>query len=191
MDAEKEIKARLVQIISLFEKEEEPLTEKIISSEYNAAVRQLQQAKQLKNEQLLKNILSNAIQNFNKAIDFEKNHRRLMSFWGLVMCYDYLGEKEAVQQIVAEVKKEEIHIPLLEKYGPAITRVSAYGGYFVSSLMTRKNNFAGPVVKVTEQSVKEQQQKLAHKIHSFNELKKKIINDFNTENKTIIEKDNS
>ena len=154
------------------------MTEKIITNEYNAAIRQLQQAKQLEDEQLLKNVLSNAIQNFNKAIDFEKNHRRLMSFWGLMMCYDYLGEKKAVQQIVDEVKKEEIDIPLLEKYGPAITRVSAYGGLFLSVLMTKKNNSSGPVVSITEKNVKDQQQALSLKIKSFNELKKKI-----TENK--------
>jgi tetratricopeptide (TPR) repeat protein len=170
------IKGRLDKAISLYLDVEESVNDKVISSEYNSAIRLVQQAKEINDIGLQRNILSNAIGNFNKAIVLEKNNRLLMSYLGLIMCYYFIGEKKVVRQIIDEVKNIKINFPLTEKYAPIITRISFYGGAIASAVFMKKSPNSGGIVHVTEQIAKDQQQKIDDKIRNFENLKNQILN---------------
>jgi len=154
---------------------EESINDKIISSEYNSAVRLMRQAQKINDKELQKNVLSNVIANFNKAIVLEKNHRLLMSYLGLITCYHYIGENQVAQQILSEVGNVELELPFFEKHNQITGRVIGYGiAGAVAVVVPMVGLIAGP--GIVESSVEEQQKEIDEKTKAFEKLKNEILN---------------
>lgn len=80
--------------------------DKLISKEYESAVNIIKQVQHITNTSIYRKMLVNAVDRFNQAIVLEKRERKLYSYLGLMMCYYYLNEKNAllaVQQTVAKL----------------------------------------------------------------------------------------
>lgn len=94
--------------------------DKLISKEFDSAKQMLEQVRYISNPAIYSNILIGIADHFNQAIILEKRERQLLSYLGLMICYYYLGEKNAflmTQQKVAELK---FNTSFWEEYGGSI-----------------------------------------------------------------------
>lgn len=94
--------------------------DKLISKEFNSAIQMLEQARYISNQAVYSNMLVGIIDRFNQAIALEKRERLLLSHLGLMMCYYYLGERNAFLIAQQKVTKLEFDTTFWEKYGGTI-----------------------------------------------------------------------
>lgn len=69
--------------------------DKLISKEFDSAKQMLEQVRYISNPAIYTNMLVGIVNHFNQAIVLEKKERLLLSHLGLMMCYYYLGERNA------------------------------------------------------------------------------------------------
>lgn len=67
-------------------------------------------------------MLVNIIDRFNQAIQLEKRERQLLAYLGLMICYFYLGETKALQNIQRTVTKLDFDMTFWGKYGGDIEK---------------------------------------------------------------------
>ncbi len=91
--------------------------EKLISKEYESAVRMLEQTQYISNPNVYTNMLVSAISHFNQAVTLEKRERLLLSYLGLMICYYYLGETIALIRVQQSVLQQEFKTTFWEQYG--------------------------------------------------------------------------
>lgn len=94
--------------------------DKLISKEYNSAIQMLEQVRYVSNPAIYSNMLVGIIDRFNQAISLEKRERLLLSHLGLMMCYFYLGETNALLMTQKKVANLQFDITFWEKNGGSI-----------------------------------------------------------------------
>ena len=94
--------------------------DKLISKEYNSAMQMLEQVRCISNPTIYSNMLVGAINHFNQAISLEKRERLLLSHLGLMMCYNYLGERKALLMTQNKVSELQFDFSFWEKNGGMI-----------------------------------------------------------------------
>ena len=80
----------------------------------------LEQVRYITNPTIYSNVLIGIADYFNQAIVLEKRERFLLSHLGRMMCYYYLGERNAFLMTQQKVSKLEFDATFWENYGDGI-----------------------------------------------------------------------
>lgn len=94
--------------------------DKLISKEFDSAKQMLEQVRYISNPAIYTNMLVGIVNHFNQAIVLEKKERLLLSHLGLMMCYYYLGERNAFLMTQQKVKTLKYEATFWEEYGGTI-----------------------------------------------------------------------
>lgn len=94
--------------------------DKLMSKDYEGAMRLLEQASYISNSNTYYNLLWDAVSKFNSALSLEKRNKKLVSYLGLMLCYYRLGEGDAVRAIQQQVSYEEFGLTFWEEHGGEI-----------------------------------------------------------------------
>ena len=145
----------------------------LISKEYNSAIQMLEQVRYISNPSVYSTMLVSIIDRFNQAIQLEKRERQLLAYLGLMICYFYLGEVKALQNIQNTVAKLDFDITFWEKYGGDIEKGTMTAiGFAISVLGGDGGHLArAGGLKLND----DHQKKIWERQESFDRLKNAIV----------------
>ena len=118
-------------------------------------------------------MLVSIIDRFNQAIQLEKRERQLLAYLGLMICYFYLGEVKALQNIQRTVAKLDFDMTFWEKYGGDIEKGTMTAVGFAISIM---GGDGGHLHHAGGRKLNEDHQKrIRERQESFDSLKSAIV----------------
>lgn len=115
----KNLAVSIATYLNLIESVDKKL-DKLISKEFDSAKQMLEQVRYISNSAIYSNMLIGIADRFNQAIVLEKRERLLLSHLGLMICYYYLGEKDAFLLTQQKVSKLKFDTSFWEEYGGSI-----------------------------------------------------------------------
>lgn len=133
----------------------------------------LEQVRYISNPSVYSTMLVSIIDRFNQAIQLEKRERQLLAYLGLMICYFYLGEVKALQNIQNTVAKLDFDITFWEKYGGDIEKGTMTAiGFAISVLGGDGGHLArAGGLKLND----DHQKKIWERQESFDRLKNAIV----------------
>lgn len=151
--------------------------DKLISKEYTSAVQMLEQVRYISNPTIYANMLVNTIGHFNQAVALEKRERLLLSYLGLMICYFYLGETNALLNVQAAVAEQKFDVTFWEKYGGDIEKAgSVIFGVIATIAGGGSAGVGGAMGSKTGDSLREvHNEELKRRQENFENLKNAII----------------
>lgn len=154
---------------------------KLLSKEYESAMMLLGQAQYVSHPDTYRGMLVAAVGHFNAATAIETRERLLLSYLGLMMCYFYLGEGQAVKVIQSGVAKLSFEASFWEKNGSDIkTGIAALAALAVAvaSGGILGTPIAGAVAygsRMLQEDTANSERELKAREKSFNDLKEAIM----------------
>lgn len=153
---------------------------KLLSKEYESAMMLLGQAQYVSHPDTYRGMLVAAVGHFNAATAIETRERLLLSYLGLMMCYFYLGEGQAVKVIQSGVAKLFFEASFWEKNGSDVkTGIAALAALAVT---VASGGLAAPVAatvaygsRMLQEDKANSERELKAREKSFNDLKKAIM----------------
>ena len=147
--------------------------DKLISKEYNSAIQMLEQVIYISNPAVYSTMLVSIIDRFNQAIQLEKRERQLLAYLGLMICYFYLGEVKALQNIQRKVAKLDFDMTFWEKYGGDIEKGTMTAVGFAISVL---GGNGGHLVRAGGLQLNDDHQnKMRERQEHFDKLKNAIV----------------
>ncbi|WP_297901421.1 hypothetical protein [uncultured Parabacteroides sp.] len=153
---------------------------KLLSKEYESAMMLLGQAQYVSHPDTYREMLVAAVGYFNAATAIETRERLLLSYLGLMMCYFYLGEGQAVKVIQSGVAKLSFEASFWEKNGSDVrTGIAALVALAVT---VASGGLATPVAatvaygsRMLQEDKANSERELKAREMSFNDLKEAIM----------------
>lgn len=151
--------------------------DKLISKEFDSAIHMLEQVQYISNPTVYSNMLVGIADRFNQAIVLEKRERLLVSHLGLMLCYYYLGERNAFYATQQKVSKLEFDATFWENYGGNIKYCGMVILGLASSLLCGGSAAGGVGMggKAGSSMYEEHHNQLEYDKKYFEKMKKAII----------------
>lgn len=164
--------ANYFRIVESVEVKIDTLSKKDFESGYSL----LEQARYIISPDVYKGILLSAVTCFTGATAVEKRERLLFAYLGLIICYVYLDETEAVKMIQEKVKGLKFKPTFWEKNSGDIKTVGTALAGIITVIASGGTAAAGVGLsaQASQEVKKEAMEELKIKEKSFNDLRNEI-----------------
>ena len=88
-----------------------------VNKEFDSAIQMFEQASRLISSNISTALLSPIVVKLNQAATIEQKERLLIIYLGLMLCYYYLGEINAIRGIQSVVAQQKLEITFWDKHG--------------------------------------------------------------------------
>lgn len=151
--------------------------DKLISKEFDSAKQMLEQVRYITNPAIYSNMLIGIVDRFNQAIVLEKRERLLLSHLGLMMCYYYLGERNAFLMTQRKVSKLEFDTSFWEEYGGTIKQCGMVVLGIATAVLTGGNATIGAAMggKSGNEMADDHQRGLEYRKKQYEEMKTAVM----------------